>query len=412
MEKEQLQQELNGIKSTLEQSVEKVKSDLEKSIRELKEVSEKGSPDKVKEVVAEQTKTINEALKEIQDWKKERQEIDPLNQNAIDKMLSELKAINTNTSKKGKKSFEEAFCEALENDFGKIQEVRKGHSHIIELKGISLSQKSVGNMTLAGHLTGDSVMSYSPMQAWLPSAPVNFRDLMRTVYSDTGTYVHYKETAGEGSIGQQTEGSSKSQIDFDLTEVKTVNKYYSGFTRFSKQLSKSLPFFQGTLPTILLRSFFLEENDQFKSVVAAAASGDTTTAETDDVKQIIDYIANLRQARYNPTYALVNHTKKAAIDKLTYVNGYYQGSGGVLSNATQGTDRISNVPLIAVDWMNSDKVLIVDNTYLERVECESLRVEFFEQDGDNVTKNLITARIECFEEVNPMLGSAMIFGNL
>lgn len=408
MEAQELKTELKEIKNSLDQSVEKVKSDLEKSINAIKDATEKNSdPTKIKGIIAEEVKTINEALKQINEWKTEREKIDPLNQESINQMLSELKQITKNTKQEKTRTFGEAFREEVSKPefMEAIKEVRKGKSHVIELK-------SVGNMTLGANLTGDSVVSYSGMQAILPGQKVNFRDLMRTVYSDTGTYVHFKESTGEGSVGQQTEGNAKSQIDFDLTEVKTVNKYYSAFSRFSKQMAKSLPFFQATLPALLLREFYIEENDNFKSIVAAAATGSTTTSETDDVKQIIDYIANLRQANYDPTYVLISHTQKAAIDKLTYVNGYYQGSGGVLSNATQGTDRISNVPLIPVAWMNTSKALVVDNTFLERVEVESLRVEFFEQDADNVTKNLITARIECYEEVNPMLGSAFIYGNL
>jgi HK97 family phage major capsid protein len=409
----QVQEQLNGIKTNLDASVEKVKSDLEQSIKQIKEAADKATPDQIKKVVEEQTKTINDALKQIQEWKSEREKVDPLNQEAINKMLSELKDINKNTQKKGKKTFEEVFNEAVEKDFDQIAQVSKRRGHVIELKGVDpMSFKSVGNMTLSGNLTGDSVISYSQMNAYLPPQQINLRDLVRTVFSDTGTYVHYRESAGEGSIGQQTEGSAKSQIDFDLTEVKTVNKYYSGFTRFSKQLAKSLPFFQGTLPTLLMREFFKEENDQMKSLIAAANGASTTTSETDDIKQIIDYIANLRTANYNPSYVIISHATKASLDKLTYLNGYYQGSGGVLSGVPGGTTRISDVPVVPVSWMNDSKVLIFDRDYVERVECESLRVEFFEQDGDNVTKNLITARIECYEEINPMTGSAILYGNL
>lgn len=410
---ELVQKELKGIKDNLDASVEKVKSDLEQSIKVLKAETEKNSPEKIKEIVGEQVKSINESIKTIQSWKEDREKVDPLNQEAINKMLSELKQINTNTQSLNKpKTFEQAFAEAVEADFGKIQDVRKGHSYTVELKGVKMDTKAVGNMTLGANLTGDSVVTYSNMQALFPGQPINFRDLMRTVVSPTGTYVHYKETTGEGSVGQQTEGNAKSQIDFDLSEVKTANGYIAAFTRFSKQMAKSLPFFQSTLPGLLTREFFIKENDVFKSTVAAAATASTTTSETDDVKQIIDYLANMRQARYSPAYVLISHTQQASLDKLTYVNGYYQGSGGVLSDARSGTSRISNVPLIAVDWMNTSKALIIDPAFLERIEVESLRVEFFEQDGDNVTKNLITARIECYEQVNPMLGSAFLYGNL
>lgn len=425
---ELVQKELSGIKTNLEQSVEKVKSDLEKSINELKAAQEKGNPDKVKEVVAEQVKSINESLKEIAEWKKQRQEVDPLNQEAINKMLSELKQINTNTKQTSGKTFHEAFAEAVEKNYDQINDVRTRSSHVIkldsglvlknsphEIKGdrriANMDLKTVGTMTTGANLTGDSVVTYSPIQAYLPQQRWNFRDIIETVFSPTGTYVHYAETTGEGSVGQQTEGSAKSQIDFDLSEVKTVNKAYAAFLRVSKQALKSLPFMQGDLPSQLMREFFHYENRTFKSIVAAAANNASPTSETDDVKQIIDYIAYQRTANFEVDYAIVSHTTKANLDKLTYTTGYYANAGGVVSNVG-GTTMISGVPILAASWMNDNKVLLVDRSYLRRIEVEGLKVEFFEQDADNVTKNLITVRIECYEQINPMLGSAFLYSNL
>ena len=73
---------------------------------------------------------------------------------------------------------------------------------------------------------------------------------------------------------------------------------------------------------------------------------------------------------------------------------------------------ISGVPIIGTDFVADDKILILDRDYIERVEAESLMIEFFEQDSDNVQKNLITARIECLEEINLMLLNSAIFADL
>lgn len=423
MDEKEIQKQLSELKDNVtkevaqkaQEQVQKAKEDLEKSIKAISETVEKGSPDKIKEIVTAEMKTVNEALESLKTWQKDRGPIEAADREAIDNMLSELKAISKNSAPKNGKSFGEVFSEAMakKENIEAMKSVRKGNSFMLELPGVTnMSAKSVANMTLGNNLlSGDSVISYSPQQAFLPSQKVNIRDLVRTVHSDTGIYVHYKESAAEGSIGNQTEGSSKAQIDFDMTEVQTVNKYVSGFTRFSKQLAKSLPFFQGTLPTLLLREFFKQENGYFKSKIAAAATGSTTTSETDDVKQIIDYVANQRAANYNVDFVMVSHASQASLQKLTYANGYYQGSGGVMV-LPSGTLTISGVPIIPASWMNDAKVLLIDSDYVERIEVESLRVEFFEQDADNVTKNLITARIECYEEINPMLGPAFTYANL
>jgi hypothetical protein len=316
-------------------------------------------------------------------------------------------ATKQKTQAPSKKSFGEAFADSIENEFDAIQKsVSRGQKHKFQVK-------AVGNMTVGGNLTGDSVVNYG-RNAILPSTLVNFRDLIPTSNSSTLVQAYYRETAGEGGIAVQTEGSAKGQIDFDFSEIKTVNKYVAGFVRFSKQMTMALPWMQSTLPRLLLREFYsgaTGENATFFGAVNAAATGSTTTAETDDVKQIIDYIANQRTAKFAASYGLISHTQLARLNKLTYTNGYYSGSGGVLTNV-DGSMTISGMPVIPVDWVTDDKILVVDRDYLERVEAQGITIELFEQDSDNVQKNLITARIECLEEINLMLPQSAIYADL
>lgn len=226
-------------------------------------------------------------------------------------------------------------------------------------------------------------------------------------------YVTYRETGSEGSISAQTEGSAKSQIDYDLTEVKTVNSYIAGFARFSKQFMKSLPFIETTLTRMLLRDFYKAENASFFGTVSAAAAGVTTVTATDDVEVLIELIANQKTANYNPSYVLVSHSQMARLTISTYNKGYYAGAGAVQITG-QGL-TIWGVPIVSASWVTDDKALVIDSGFLERVEVEGLAVQFFEQDSDNVQKNLITARIECFEAVNLMMPASAIyadFGNV
>ena len=325
------------------------------------------------------------------------------NQKALDSLIAAQNTIAKTFE--SKKSFGQVFADQVKEEWADLSKSlsRGGGRYKMELK-------AVGNMTIANNLTGYSVVNYGT-NAILPSQMPNFRDLIRTSNSSTLVQAYYRESAGEGSISAQTEGSAKTQIDFDLTEVKTVTKYVSGFARFSKQLAKSLPFFQQTLPTMLLREFYKAENSAFFTTVSGAATGSTTTTETDDVKQLIDYIANQRSALFDASYALVNPAQLGRLNKLTYTNGYYSGSGGVVT-APNGSMTISGVPIIAAPWITDDKVLLLDNNFIERVEAEGLMIEFFEQDSDNVQKNLITARIECLEEVNLMFPASAIFADL
>lgn len=396
MEKKELIAELEGLKSTLETSIsEKTKSEIADQLKSVvAQVDEKLNAFKNGNDSAEAVKAMTE---EVVKLKSEQTAI----LKAFDLLQTRVKGTK---SSKETKSFSESFADALDNNFDKIQNVKKGNPFRMELK-------VVGNMTLTGNLTGDGVASYSSRQAILPAQKVNMRDLVPTAISPTGLYVQYRETGSEGSISVQTEGSPKTQIDYDFTEIKVVEDYIAGFARFSKQMAKQLPYMQTTLPRLLLRDFYKAENAAFYSAVTTAATGSTASAEADDIKFIMDAIAAQLNNNFNASYAVVNPLQMARLNKLLYTNGYYQGSGGVVSQPNGGI-TISGTPIIAASWATDDKVLIIDADYLERVETESITIEFSMEDSDNFQRNLITARIECMEDINLMLPASALFADL
>lgn len=396
MEKKELIAELEGLKSSLETSItEKTKSEIADQLKsvladvnaKLSAFASNDNADAVKSMTEEVAKVKADMAATIK---------------ALDIVQARVKSTKSPVSEK--KSFGEAFNEALENNFDKIQNVKKGQPFKMELK-------AVGNMLLSANLTGDGTASYSGRQAILPAQKVNMRDLIPTAISPTGLYVQYRETGGEGAIAQQTEGAVKGQVDYDFSEIKVVENYIAGFARFSKQMAKQLPYMQSTLPRLLMRDFYKVENANFYSTVTGAATGSTTTAETDDVKAIIDLLANQANANFNASFAIVNPSQMARLNKLLYTNGYYQGSGGVVS-APDGSITIGGTPIIPASWATDDKILIIDADYLERVETESLTIEFAMEDSDNFQRNLITARIECLENINLMLPTSAIYADL
>lgn len=398
MDEIKLKEQLENLEKNLKSTVSaEAKAEIERSVKEVKDLVSKIDTKSVGESV--------EALKaKVEELQAKQPSFNEADRKAFDKLLVDMNQVLKNTTpKREMKSFGDAFAEALPEHFEGISKVKKGQPYRMELK-------AVGDMTLS-NLTGDAMASYSNTQAILPSQKVNFRDLIPTVQSESGLYVQYRETGSEGSISDQTEGSSKSQIDYDFTEVKVVADYLAGFARFSKQMLKSLSFMQSTLPRLLLRDFYKAENSKFWTAVTGAATGSTTTSSTQYEEAIIDYIATLGDSNFTPSYVLGNYKTMATINKNLLATGNYQGAGGVLS-LPNGSLQISGVPAVPVSWAADNRVLIFDRDYIERVQLEDVVVEFFEQDGNNVTQNKITARIECYEDINLMLTQSAIFGNL
>ena len=304
------------------------------------------------------------------------------------------------------KFMDEVILEKLDGQMGEMENQMKKNGKF------RLDLSDVKTMTLSGNLTGDPIATYAVNQAIFPSQKINFRDLVPTVRSSTGLYVFYAEDAGEtNNIAFQTEGDDKAQNNYSLTEVKVVSEYLAGFSTFSKQMLKSLPFMTQTLPRMLQRDFFKAENSTFFGTISSAATGVTTVTGTDYLSQLVDLIANQKSANFNASYVLVSEKNMANILKNTITAGYYAGSGSVMVNPNGGI-TIWGVPVISASWVANDKALVIDRDYIERVEVESLAIEFSYENGTNFQKNLVTARIECQEEINLMLASSAIYATL
>lgn len=293
------------------------------------------------------------------------------------------------------------FKEGIDNEM--THKLRSDRKFRIELPNV----KAMG----LNNLTGDPVATYSVRQAIQPAQKINFRDLTPTVNTETGLYVFYREAVNANNIATQSEGSTKAENTYNFSEVKVVQNYLAGYSTFTKQMATSLPWLQSTLPRILMRDFFKKENASFFSTVSAAATV-TTSTETDNVKKIIDMIAQQMDLNFSVSYGLVSNAMMASLLKSTYTNGYYSGAGGLTLNASGTGVTIFGVPILPASWVTNNKVLLIDTDYLERVQVKGLAIELSYENGTNFVQNLVTARIECQEEINLMLANSAAYGTL
>lgn len=407
-------------------------AELKSVINEISEKQQSGNLKATEELIKKSSDVINESIKKFAGSVEKLEGDAAENQKALDSMLIQLKGMQKEAGRNEDTiNLQEAVANALELKENKegMESVAKGRGFVLELKGrINLSapmkeiipgQKAVGDMTQANILSGQGYVSYNNRQALLPAQKVNARDMVDTTYSPTGIYVTYKETAGQGSVSKQTEGSAKTQIDFRLSRVETILDYIAAYLKISKQLMANIPYIQSTLPRLLQREFFKVENRRFYDVMATAfaASGttpnsnNTTGPDTDDLLQLMDWITQLADTDYSPSFGVLRYTALNGINKSILTKGYYPGAGGITSGP-QGNIMVNGTPVYPVTWVPSfDKALIFDSSYVERVERDGLKIEFFEQDSDNVEKNLITARIECQEDFNEMQPLSIILGD-
>jgi HK97 family phage major capsid protein len=339
---------------------------------------------KNKEVIDNQIKEVKDAfevqLKELQDH--------------ADKLDVKLQAKAVKDSNKGK----DFLRVAIESKGKEISGMRKGQSVEIEVK-------AVGDMGTA-NLTGDEPRSYNYDIVSFPSQKVNVSDLVGSVNIDGGTYTYTRETGSEGSIGTQTEGSSKNQIDYDFTTVDVPTDFIAGFARYSKKMRNNLSYIASAIPQLLRRDYFKEENSQFNAVLAADATASTKviTGSTKS-KMLIDEIGGLEDLDYDINAIVVRPSDyldilKTAKDDLESAVTY---EGGAL--------RVAGVQVLKATWLAANKYYVGDWSRVNKINTEGLSLEFSDVEGDNFTKNNITARIESQTALAVEQPLALVYGD-
>lgn len=259
--------------------------------------------------------------------------------------------------------------------------------------------KNVGNMTASANLTGSVVATYSSQPALRGRQKVHFRDLVNVIPSATGLWKFYRQNnpVGEGSFDfQTTHAGVKNQLDYDFTEVTVTVDYLAGFVRIAKQMLQDLPFMQTFVSNELVEDYLRTEDLKFFMQIAGAATGNiSNVTSTVTVEKIIQAIANLGDSDYDPNGIVATNQVWAKI-LLTKPNDYSLPAGNAVTVAANGDVNILGIPVIKVKdtYIGANRVLIGDWTKAAIIQTEGLNVNMYEQDSDNVQRNLITVKAE------------------
>jgi HK97 family phage major capsid protein len=197
---------------------------------------------------------------------------------------------------------------------------------------------------------------------------------------------------GEGSFGNQTIGSAKAQIDYDFTETTVTVNTLAGFTRIAKQMLRDLPFMQGFLPNELREDYLRAESNSFINTLMAGTSAYTTTA-TVYAEKCIEWISAVYARDYTPT-AIVTTAANWATFLSTKPADYSLPGGNAVGINANGDVTVAGVPVVIANNMTTGKTFVGDFSRVKIIQANGLSVQFFEQDADNVTKNLVTVRAE------------------
>lgn len=331
----------------------------------------------------------------------------------VEKGLSDaiLNAKNRNIESVEESELSRVFADNA-GQFKSLERVSKG--------GFSLNTKAVGTMTLPANIGSDWASKIAGLSNVILTDPfrnVHLRDLMRSsVIEQNGVFKFAKKTGSEGGVGIQTEGSSKSQVDYDFTISEVTPKTIAVYAKISKQMLSRLTWLQNFVSTQMVQDLLNFEDASlldfdgtsdfsglWENATSYTPSG-SVVAGSNRWDKIANAVAQLRNARFVPTAILVNPIDymELLINKTT-TNEY---SNPAL--ITNGMLSIAGVPCIQTDIIPANSFLVADMAKASELLFEdNIMTEFAYEDGDNFTKNLVTVRVEESVALPIYFGSAM-----
>ena len=260
-------------------------------------------------------------------------------------------------------------------------------------KGASVEVKVVGDMGTA-NLTGDEPRDYNFDVVKFPNQKANVSDLVGNVMISGGTYTFTREVTGEGSISTQTEGSSKTQIDYDFLNVDVSTDFLAGFARYSKKMKNNLPYLESFIPNVLRRDYMKAENANFNArlIAEATASTEVITGQN-KIEMLIAEVAKLDGLDRDVNAIVMTPADYWDILITEKSTGAGYGLPGVVS-LDSGVLRINGIPCLKATWVTANKYFVADWSRINKITTEGLSLDFSEEEGTNFVKNQVTARIE------------------
>jgi HK97 family phage major capsid protein len=311
-----------------------------------------------------------------------------------DELDKEIKALQDQADK-----LQIKFQESVQaKEVKKVNHVRKAikdnFDSISSVSSSSPYKYTEKTMTLGTAFTGTQPTDYNFDLVLTPAQAVNVEDLIRTITVADGSYTFFREGATVGNVADQVEGGVKAELEFPSSSVTVSTEFKAGFARYSKKMANNLPYLESNLPFQLRRQYYFTENTDFNDDLAAGVTASALTSGGNKIERLINEVAQLENDNFMPNGIVVSTADfydMIQIEKSTG-SGYGFPPGVTFEG---GQLRILGIPVFKVNWITeANHYYVGDWSRVSKVVTQGLGLEFFEQDSDNVQRNLITARIE------------------
>src|SRR5690606_39044715 len=302
-------------------------------------------------------------------------------------------------------TFHDSFAKAISDNTELVQNIARGKADqktgrpggSIELKDMSFGNFGTGAYEAITTETRPGVYQS-------PFNPVWLRNIVPNGSTTSEVIQYLRENGGSGAAavwdGRATPLADKPEVQFNFSLVSEEVEWIAGIVRLPRQMLMDASFLNTYIPNQLLygrRGILVAENDLIYNILTDPANSTAYDGTHTNPVEII-YDAALGQIRDNyfaATHVLMNNrdvVNLIALNKASTAGVYDLPPG--LSAVINGQLTIGGIPVVGLPQIPQGEFVVFDSRATQFVSRMSPEVRFFEEDRDNVPKNLITIRAE------------------
>jgi len=272
-------------------------------------------------------------------------------------------------------------------------------------RNMNLEVKTPINMLFSNAVTGQPSRDLRPGIVDIQRRRTHVRELIPQTTTSNQIVSILRETGPEGGAGMQTEGSAKSKFSNTLTVVDFKVQTIADFAVVSDQMLNDIDGLVGHLNTVLPKKILELEDTQLLTGNGATVNlfGLGKDAITDStwnlgaavpVPQNWDVLARTIGFQMGQNFD-VNFILLNPVDLFAMLTAKGQDGQYVSPLIMQGGQAfLYGVPVFMNTAVTAGKFYLGDNTESYIAQRSGLNVRFFDQDEDNVKKNMVTVRAE------------------
>lgn len=320
-----------------------------------------------------------------------------------DQLKDRLDTLEKAGNRKEATSFKSELSAKIQDHQSELAELkRNGRSFRMELK-VANDPMTTGNTFTNEVIESDRL----PGVFFDPERPTHVRQFLTQASTTSDNVRFVRETAYTDGTDVQTEGSAKGISDFSLQAYDAPVRTIASYLRISRQMLDDTAFLTSYINQRLPKKLFIDEDSQ---ILYGDGTGENLNGLTNQAQawaqitgmdivgkfdRVVNGISQVRtdNGEYNATAVMLNPEDFyiMLVEKDSENRYYFPESvrfGGQ-------PPRIAGVPVITNTAITAGDFLIGDfNLGATLALREGVSLQFFEQDQDNVTKNLVTVRVE------------------